>query len=1290
MPIAAALVIIVVGGAVLSVVNAFRRPPVAGGPTTPTVGGGKSEKRFGFDGDVNSADEDTPALVAYGTVKLAGPIVSYLTGVQDGKEQWVTMLIDLGEGPYPRDFISKFADTGEYQVFIDEKPSEDYQEVYWQAKRGTHDQLVDSEVVTLSDPIEGEVSAADAKKAEKERQQAEKKKIKSGGQKAGQKNLSKKQKENAKQKQKALDASIPGLPVGADPVTRFNRFNFNDQVFVTNNGKIKIDEVNWQDVTLSAELRSAEQVHVGFTFDGLFKSSANGGIGKQRVEFWVRFRELGTTTAWQPDDTGQKYFVEDRSTSPVFKEVKVIDIADLLGQPKKWQVQVKRVKAENKNQTNTRDAMFLSWGREVNETNILHPWNALLGVRIKASDQLSGNLPNIFAIFRAREVYDPRTLTVAWSDNPALCVLDWLSSGEATYDDVVALLGISGLTSRMFASERGFGMGNKISLADDILLDTVIEVADYFDEQVRVPSTFEPGRVSISQGSNVLTGVRTVFKDNGLRPGDTIKLNAVSYSVEKVPANNEVHLTIHYTGTDLENATYEIWEPRSKMDLVLTQRQSAPEQLRGMTATYGMFVAWVDGRIGFGVEKDNEPSVQVFTPDNFIEDSLELSTPDIKERFNAMTVRYIDAAQQYIQQSISIFDDEAIRDGEELNQQTIELSGVTRRTEAFRLGVYHLNVSRLGIAEATWKVGAEGLLAEAGQVVGLVAPKYGLGTWDAEGKADPATAVQFRIQKISKPLNGEVTIDAIGYVSNLRDIRGLLPLGQPFKFEMPSADEVPDAPEALTVAEARNSDGQIGFLVSVAIGDFPTAGSVRFYSLDLSLPDEEQEWLLIGEEVVVTGGGGRVDLFVPGQIGNHKQFSVVIISQTGLATQREDSPVVEGILEGISYTVPDIPFVQLANQPNVTIFIGAEPSFEWPDVARIESDDVVIIDGKPIAVGGRDPAFDAYIVRIKSGNPLVLKRTAFRQENNYTYAVDKNVDDHGDGSIEGNLTIEVTALGKSGLESTNPAILAVTQKGPTAIVNLRAKANKAAVQFQWDKSQDKAFDHYEIRFKICDTTKVPPDASCDASFSDVQGNTLAGGVFESIASNKVTRVLTDADITTHGASANITIEVKAVNQTGGESAVTALSLDSQPIKIGEIDPGIFQTTASTNSGSLDADACIDNDVGTDAAGTLAIDEYLQVSFATEQQVNKVQVWAGTGGPFDVVIDFSLDGASWTRYHFDSVSGKLVPDPTGTGNWVLAAAGNKSELNVEPRFRALHMRVIAKTASMKLREIGWAS
>jgi len=69
---------------------------------------------------------------------------------------------------------------------------------------------------------------------------------------------------------------------------------------------------------------------------------------------------------------------------------------------------------------------------------------AYLYVRFKYDkDAFPNGVPQVTATIKGKKVYDPRTDTVAWSDNPALCLRDYITSGyglnedEANVDDTL-------------------------------------------------------------------------------------------------------------------------------------------------------------------------------------------------------------------------------------------------------------------------------------------------------------------------------------------------------------------------------------------------------------------------------------------------------------------------------------------------------------------------------------------------------------------------------------------------------------------------------------------------------------------------------------------------------------------------------------------------------------------------------------------------------------------------------------------------------------------------------------
>ena len=53
---------------------------------------------------------------------------------------------------------------------------------------------------------------------------------------------------------------------------------------------------------------------------------------------------------------------------------------------------------------------------------------AFIGVRLTWDEEAFAGVPDITAVVKGRKLYDPRTTTTVWSDNPALCIRDYLTN----------------------------------------------------------------------------------------------------------------------------------------------------------------------------------------------------------------------------------------------------------------------------------------------------------------------------------------------------------------------------------------------------------------------------------------------------------------------------------------------------------------------------------------------------------------------------------------------------------------------------------------------------------------------------------------------------------------------------------------------------------------------------------------------------------------------------------------------------------------------------------------------
>jgi len=166
---------------------------------------------------------------------------------------------------------------------------------------------------------------------------------------------------------------------------------------------------------------------------------------------------------------------------------------------------------------------------------------AYIRSHLAISSTLQGSNPTIAAIVRGRLVYDPRTGTTAYSENPSLCLLDYIVN-------------------------KRFGMGRWLTY-DNLDIDSFIEVADYCDETVTYLDAYgntvsEPRyRLNIvlaEKRKNIqnVQAILAVFAGFLVFSGDKLSLRvekqeSISYSFD--PSNIKKD-SVKFEQTDLESS----------------------------------------------------------------------------------------------------------------------------------------------------------------------------------------------------------------------------------------------------------------------------------------------------------------------------------------------------------------------------------------------------------------------------------------------------------------------------------------------------------------------------------------------------------------------------------------------------------------------------------------------------------------------------------------------------------------------------------------------------------------
>ena len=77
------------------------------------------------------------------------------------------------------------------------------------------------------------------------------------------------------------------------------------------------------------------------------------------------------------------------------------------------------------------------------------------------SEAFGGGIPPLAFVIKGKKVYDPRTSSTAWSDNPALCVRDYITDTtyglKATSDEVLDTTALGGFSAAANTCENQAG-----------------------------------------------------------------------------------------------------------------------------------------------------------------------------------------------------------------------------------------------------------------------------------------------------------------------------------------------------------------------------------------------------------------------------------------------------------------------------------------------------------------------------------------------------------------------------------------------------------------------------------------------------------------------------------------------------------------------------------------------------------------------------------------------------------------------------------------------------------------
>lgn len=177
--------------------------------------------------------------------------------------------------------------------------------------------------------------------------------------------------------------------------------------------------------------------------------------------------------------------------------------------------------------------------------------------------------------------------------------------------------------------------------------------------------------------------------------------------------DTDLRLLAKYCDTKVDNGQGGT-EKRFQLDIVIDSQDDARNVIERILSTFRGFAVWAENQFKIKINKAENP-VQLFTMGNIIENSLSINYTSATDRFNVAKITYPDRNDANARLSEVMICDVPLGGME--RAQTFNLIGVTRRSQAVRMGRFFLNQAKYIKESIQFKAGLDSIACEAGDVI---------------------------------------------------------------------------------------------------------------------------------------------------------------------------------------------------------------------------------------------------------------------------------------------------------------------------------------------------------------------------------------------------------------------------------------------------------------------------------------------------------------------------------------------------------------------------------------------
>lgn len=461
-----------------------------------------------------------------------------------------------------------------------------------------------------------------------------------------------------------------------------------------------------------------------FLVNELYKSDDKGNVNGYSTKILIEIYDKLLT----PIIT--KRITITGKTDTAFKQAVSVDIpADVVALPSSlngYKFTITKISKDSDDVHIKEDVRLIGWD-EIKHTPQAYPRTAVIGYGIKATDEHTGGVPNFTTMLKGLLVKVPSNY-----NQPIL------STGEIDWRQLeVQPFGTTNINNKIVAAgytQQGYRLQKSgtssllkeanpqlyVGTWDGTFVYSWTQNPVWIIYDILTNNTYGLGIPEENIDKYKFYQVAMYCDACDAKTGRFVGVDGLADGSYRNKPNN-LYTAVRQNQMGLPVST-PIKERRFILDVSLTEQEKAMDALNKIAASFRCIITYAGGKISLASDMPEEYPVMLFNEATIKAGSFQISGNKESDVYTGVDVNYIEPTNHFKRETVRI-DTADANDGTDTsdaeNIASIDLTGVTRRSQATRTAQYHLAASRYQRRNISFTTGTDAIHLAPGDVISI-------------------------------------------------------------------------------------------------------------------------------------------------------------------------------------------------------------------------------------------------------------------------------------------------------------------------------------------------------------------------------------------------------------------------------------------------------------------------------------------------------------------------------------------------------------------------------------------